>query len=202
MGRAWRGPGWDVLKEMWGSRSDFHIDGNLAGFDFVPALRKLPIPTLIILGDHDLVSSGATAEDDHAGTRNSKLVVLGHSGHMTFVDQTGSFLHQCRPSSTLIERVRPTGLGADVRALEAFGVAPRAIVPARPRCGCSAEDSMCTLYARAYITYTWAKIVSSPRPRSSSIEKALRISQFARWLRAPACHRWRCTGTSPTSAHC
>ena len=83
--------GWDVLNEMWGNRSDFHIDGNLAGFDFVPALRKLPIPTLIILGDHDLVSS-ATAEETHAALRNSKVVILAGSGHMSFVDQTDVFL--------------------------------------------------------------------------------------------------------------
>jgi proline iminopeptidase len=84
--------GWDVLTEMWGSRSDFHIDGNLTGFDFVPELRKLTIPTLIILGDHDLVST-ATAEETHAALRNSKLVILAHSGHSTFVDQRDVFLH-------------------------------------------------------------------------------------------------------------
>jgi proline iminopeptidase len=84
--------GWDVLNEIWGSRSDFHIDGNLAGFDFVPALRNLQMPTLIILGDHDLVSA-ATADETHAAIRNSKVVILGRSGHMTFVDQTDSFLH-------------------------------------------------------------------------------------------------------------
>ena len=83
--------GWDVLNEIWGSRSDFHIDGNLAGFDFVPALRNLHMPTLVILGNHDLVSA-ATAGETHAAIRNSKLVVLGHSGHMTFVDQTDAFL--------------------------------------------------------------------------------------------------------------
>lgn len=84
--------GWDVLNQMWGSRSDFHIDGNLTGFDFVPALRNLQMPTLIILGDHDLVST-ATADETHAAIRNSKLIILAHSGHMTFVDQMNAFLH-------------------------------------------------------------------------------------------------------------
>ncbi len=82
-----------MLNEIWGSRSDFHIDGNLAGFDFVPALRKLPIPTLIILGDHDLVSS-TTAEETHAALRNSKVIILARSGHMSFVDQRDGFLHE------------------------------------------------------------------------------------------------------------
>jgi proline iminopeptidase len=85
--------GWDVLNELWGSRTDFHIDGNMAGFDFVPELRKLSIPTLIILGDHDLVST-ATAEETHAALRNSKMMVLAHSGHETFVDQGEAFLRE------------------------------------------------------------------------------------------------------------
>ncbi len=83
--------GWDVLTEMWGGRSDFHIDGNLTGFDFVPALHNLQMPALIILGDHDLVSM-ATADETHAAIRNSKLIILAHSGHETFVDQTDVFL--------------------------------------------------------------------------------------------------------------
>jgi len=85
--------GWDVLSEMWGNRSDFHIDGNLAGFDFVPALHHLQLPTLIIVGDHDLVSR-ATAEETHAAIRNSRLVILARSGHMSFVDQMDAFLHE------------------------------------------------------------------------------------------------------------
>ena len=32
--------GWDVLNQMWGSKSDFHIDGNLAGFDFTTGLAQ------------------------------------------------------------------------------------------------------------------------------------------------------------------
>jgi proline iminopeptidase len=83
--------GWDVLNEMWGSKSDFHIDGNLVGFNFVPQLRKLTLPTLIIAGDHDLPTP-ATLEETHAATPGSELVILKHSGHMTFVDQNEAFL--------------------------------------------------------------------------------------------------------------
>jgi proline iminopeptidase len=92
---AWSEPGesigWDVLNEMWGDKSDFHIDGNLTGFDFVPKLQALSITTLIIAGDHDLPTQ-ATLEETHAALRNSRVVVLAHSGHMTFVDQTAAFL--------------------------------------------------------------------------------------------------------------
>jgi len=83
--------GWDVLNEMWGSKSDFHIDGNLVGFNFVPQLHKLALPTLVIAGDHDLPTN-ATLEETHAATPGSELVILKHSGHMTFVDQNDKFL--------------------------------------------------------------------------------------------------------------
>jgi proline iminopeptidase len=82
---------WEVLTQMWGGRSDFHIDGNLKGFDLVPELRRLATPTLIIAGDHDLVSR-ATLEQTHSALRNSSVVVLEHSGHMMFVDQSEAFL--------------------------------------------------------------------------------------------------------------
>lgn len=83
--------GWDVLNEMWGSRSDFHIDGNLKDFDFSPALRTLNTRTLIIAGDHDLPSP-ATLEETHAALRQSELVILKRSGHQTFVDQNDMFV--------------------------------------------------------------------------------------------------------------
>jgi proline-specific peptidase len=83
--------GWDVLNEMWGSKSDFHIDGNLRGFNFVPGLRKFSAPALIIAGDHDLPSD-ATLEETHAAIPGSQLVILKHSGHMTFVDQNDAFI--------------------------------------------------------------------------------------------------------------
>jgi len=92
---AWDQPGealgWDVLVTMWGGRSDFHIDGNLAGFDFIPQLRNIEKPTLIIYGDHDLASTG-TEEEIHAGIPRSRVIVLARSGHMTFVDQVDEFL--------------------------------------------------------------------------------------------------------------
>ncbi|MEP6547137.1 MAG: proline iminopeptidase-family hydrolase [Gammaproteobacteria bacterium] len=83
--------GWDVLREMWVRHSDFHIDGNLRGFDFIPALEKLTVPTLIIYGDHDLVSR-ATAEQTHAALAGSQIFEVAQSGHMTFVDQPEVFM--------------------------------------------------------------------------------------------------------------
>lgn len=92
---AWDGKGeslgWEVLNHMWGAKSDFHIDGNLAGFDFTPALRKLTMPALVIYGDHDLVSA-ATARESHEALRDSKLIEMPRAAHMTFVDQNAAFI--------------------------------------------------------------------------------------------------------------
>lgn len=83
--------GWDVLIQMWGAKSDFHIDGNLVGFDFTPQLRKLKMPALVIYGDHDMVSD-ATARQSHEALAGSKLVEIPRSAHMTMVDQNAAFI--------------------------------------------------------------------------------------------------------------
>lgn len=92
---AWDGAAsplaWDVLNQMWSATSDFHIDGNLAGFDLTPALRKLTIPALVIYGDHDMVSD-ATARQSHEALTGSVLAKIPRSAHMTMVDQNAAFI--------------------------------------------------------------------------------------------------------------
>jgi proline iminopeptidase len=83
--------GWDVLNQMWGAKSDFHIDGNLVGFDFTAALRELTIPALVVYGERDLVSD-ATARESHDALAGSKLVEIPRSAHNTFVDQNSVFV--------------------------------------------------------------------------------------------------------------
>ncbi len=85
------GTGWDVLNEMWGAKSDFHIDGNLRGFDLTSDLKKLDVRALVIYGDHDLLGD-ATARQSHEALRNSVLIKIPHSAHMTFVDQNAAYL--------------------------------------------------------------------------------------------------------------
>lgn len=82
--------GWDVLAALWGAKSDFHIDGSLAGFDLTPQLRKLKIPALVIYGDHDLLTD-ATARQSHEALAGSVLVKLPRAAHMTMVDQNTAF---------------------------------------------------------------------------------------------------------------
>ena len=74
-----------------GLRSDFHIDGNLEGFDLTPAMRKLNIPTLIIYGDHDLLTD-ATARETASALAGSRVIRIPNCGHSQFADQPVAFL--------------------------------------------------------------------------------------------------------------
>lgn len=82
--------GWEVLREMWVRRSDHHIDGNLKGLDFTAQLKKLTVPTLVVLGDHDIVSVDS-AKALAAALPNATLTVLPDCGHMMYIDQTKRF---------------------------------------------------------------------------------------------------------------
>lgn len=82
--------GMDVLREMWVRRSDFHIDGNLKGFDFTNSLKRVRVPSLVVIGDRDLVST-ASADITRAALARATLVVMAESAHMMFIDQTVRF---------------------------------------------------------------------------------------------------------------
>ena len=77
---------WDVYREMWGSHGEFVIDGNLTGVEYLDKLPSIKVPTLILVGDHDLCDPSMSKEVN-AKIKGSKLVILPNSGHMAFVDQ-------------------------------------------------------------------------------------------------------------------
>jgi proline iminopeptidase len=82
--------GMEVLREMWVRRSDFHIDGNLKGFDFTQSLSRVKAPSLVVIGDRDLVST-ATADLSRASLPRATLVVMAECAHMMYIDQTARF---------------------------------------------------------------------------------------------------------------
>ena len=82
--------GMEVLREMWVRRSDFRIDGNLKGFDFTESLSRVKAPSLVVIGDRDLVST-ATADISRASLPRATLVVMAECAHMMYVDQTARF---------------------------------------------------------------------------------------------------------------
>ena len=82
---------WALYREMWGSHGEFIIDGNLKSVEYTDRLPGIKVPTLITVGDHDECDP-SLSQAMHEKIAGSKLVVLPDSGHMTFVDQPGTFL--------------------------------------------------------------------------------------------------------------
>ena len=82
--------GMEVLREMWVRRSDFRIDGNLKGLDFTQSLSRVRAPSLVVIGDRDLVST-TTAEVSRASLPRATLVVMAECAHMMYIDQTARF---------------------------------------------------------------------------------------------------------------
>jgi proline iminopeptidase len=82
--------GMEVLREMWVRRSDFRIDGNLKGFDFTHSLSRVKAPSLVVIGDRDLVST-ATADISRDSLSRATLVVMAECAHMMFIDQPARF---------------------------------------------------------------------------------------------------------------
>jgi proline iminopeptidase len=65
-------------------------------FDYVPKLKDVAKPTLVIVGAHDRTTTPRAARVLHEGIPNSELVVLPDAGHMSFVEQTQPYLHAVR----------------------------------------------------------------------------------------------------------
>jgi proline iminopeptidase len=82
---------WNVYREMSGSGGEFIIDGNLVSVEYAEKLRTVHVPTLIIGGEHDAITS-SMVEQMHRSIPGSQLVVLHKSKHMTFVDQNALFI--------------------------------------------------------------------------------------------------------------
>jgi proline iminopeptidase len=81
---------WRLYREMWGVHGEFVIDGNLASVEYADRLERLAVPTLITVGEHDECDPSLAREMNRL-IKNSRLVVLPSSGHMTFVDQPTLF---------------------------------------------------------------------------------------------------------------
>jgi proline iminopeptidase len=60
-------------------------------FDTRAQLPTLHVPTLVIVGRRDFVTSVPFAEELHAGIAGSELVTLEHSGHMGHIEEPTEF---------------------------------------------------------------------------------------------------------------
>jgi proline iminopeptidase len=64
-----------LMRETW----------QVAGYDLLPKLRGLSIPTLVITGDHDFIPV-EVAEHIARAIPNAKLVTISECGHFTFLE--------------------------------------------------------------------------------------------------------------------
>jgi len=80
----------DVYVPMWGP-SEFAFDGNLSDWDRVDRLHEIHIPTLVTVGRHDELTP-ACSEQIHERIAGSRLAVFENGSHMTFWEETESYL--------------------------------------------------------------------------------------------------------------
>ena len=60
-------------------------------FDLRPQLKKIKVPTLVIVGRHDFITNVAMAEEMVKHIPNARLEVFEESGHYGFVEEPGKF---------------------------------------------------------------------------------------------------------------
>jgi proline iminopeptidase len=65
-------------------------------FEVRDRLGAISVPTLVIVGKRDFVTSEKFAHMLHEGIRGSKLLVLEHSGHMGHIEEPEAFRHGIR----------------------------------------------------------------------------------------------------------
>lgn len=59
--------------------------------DFTPTLGQIDVPTLIVVGEHDVITPPAGARAMHAAIRGSSLDVIPGAGHVPPLEQPAAF---------------------------------------------------------------------------------------------------------------
>ena len=66
-------------------------------FDYVPDLRRIHRPTLVLVGEEDRTTTARAARVLHEGIAGSELTVIPAVGHMSFVEAPDAYLGAVRP---------------------------------------------------------------------------------------------------------
>jgi proline iminopeptidase len=61
---------------------------DVDGYDLLPRLQTLGIPTLVLFGDHDFIP-GAIAQHIAGAIPNARLVTLRNCGHFAYLECAG-----------------------------------------------------------------------------------------------------------------
>jgi proline iminopeptidase len=71
-------------------------NAGYGAFDYVPDLRRIDRPTLVLVGEHDRTTTPRAARVLAEGIPDSELVVLEGAGHMSFVEAPEPYLRAVR----------------------------------------------------------------------------------------------------------
>ena len=94
----------EVYHTMWGP-SEFHVTGNLKGWDVSGDLHKIRVPTLVTSGIHD-EASPAVVEPIVRGIAGARQVLFQNSSHMSHVEEAELYV---RTVAEFLDGVEATG---------------------------------------------------------------------------------------------
>jgi proline iminopeptidase len=66
-------------------------DKEAATMDLRPHLKKIIVPTLVIVGRHDFITNVAMAEEIVKHIPNARLEIFEDSGHYAFIEEPEKF---------------------------------------------------------------------------------------------------------------
>jgi 3-oxoadipate enol-lactonase len=69
------------------------LEAMIARADSTPTLATIDVPTLIIVGDEDVLTPPSEARAMHAAIPGSRLEVLECAGHVSNVERPAAFNH-------------------------------------------------------------------------------------------------------------
>jgi pimeloyl-ACP methyl ester carboxylesterase len=67
------------------------MEAMLGRRDSTPTLATIHVPTLIIVGEEDVITPPKEARAMHAGIKRSRMETLAHTGHLTSLEQPAAF---------------------------------------------------------------------------------------------------------------
>jgi len=70
--------------------------GELEGYNVVPRLSEIHVPTLILAGEDDFICPPSKSRQLHEGIPSSELVIFENSGHMPYIEEPEAFFDTVR----------------------------------------------------------------------------------------------------------
>ena len=105
---------WELVRPLYWSEFDADLDNRVMGktvfsaqaanagdaitkgWDVTPRLGEIRAPTLVLVGQEDVICPPSQAKILHEGIPESELVFFEHSGHFLYVEEAGVFFDAVR----------------------------------------------------------------------------------------------------------